>query len=122
MAAVPKYPGIHRIRFRSGRNGKPLCPFFQNWGIEAVILLVTAASLAMLVRSGWFWDDAVNSTAYLAEKKDSIPLLRHVLDFMGEYLKLGRINVLSVYYYFFFYIENVSVYKTLIILNLTLFH
>ncbi len=90
--------------------------FFRNYRIEMTVLLLTAASLAMLIRSGWFWDDAVNSTAYLAEKKDSIPLFRHVLDFMGEYLKLGRINVLSFYYYFFFYIENVSVYKALIIL------
>ena len=47
--------------------------FLKNYGIEAGILLVTACSLAMLIRSGYFWDDAVNSTAYLAEKKDSIP-------------------------------------------------
>ena len=99
-------------------EGTRLQRFLKIYGIEAAILLVTACSLAMLIRSGYFWDDAVNSTAYLAEKKDSIPTLRHVLDFMGEYLKLGRINVLSVYYYFFFYIENVSVYKALIILSI----
>ncbi|MBQ6510206.1 MAG: hypothetical protein IJI07_12090 [Flexilinea sp.] len=100
------------------REGSRLQVFWKNYSIEAAILLVTACSLAMLIRSGYFWDDAVNSTAYLAEKKDSVPTLRHVLDFMGEYLKLGRINVLSVYYYFFFYIENVSVYKVLIILTI----
>ena len=110
---IPEFTGSVSV---PAETESRLVRFLRNWGIEAVILLVTAASLAMLVRSGWFWDDAVNSTAYLAEKKDSIPLLRHVLDFMGEYLKLGRINVLSVYYYFFFYIDNVSVYKTLIIL------
>lgn len=92
--------------------------FLRNWGIELLILLVTAASLEMLIKSGYFWDDAVNSTAYLAEKRDSIPTLRHVLDFMLKYLELGRINVLSVYYYFFFYIENVSIYKMLIILSI----
>ena len=69
--------------------------FFTRYGAEAAILLVTAVSLSMLIRSGYFWDDAVNSTAYLAEKKDGIPLLRHVLDFMKEYLHLGRIKVVS---------------------------
>ncbi len=98
----------------SGRAAR----FFSAWGPELLILFITAASLSMLVRSGYYWDDAVNSTAYLAEKKDSIPTFRHVLDFMKEYLKLGRINVLSFYYYFFFYIENVSVYKALIILSI----
>ena len=101
-----------------GSEGSRPRHFLRDHGIEAGILLVTACSLAMLIRSGYFWDDAVNSTAYLAEKKDSIPTFRHVLDFMGKYLKLGRINVLSVYYYFFFYIENVSVYKALIILSI----
>ena len=95
-----------------------LTRFFRNFGVETLILLLTAACLSMLIRSGYFWDDAVNSTTYLAQKKDAIPTLRHVLDFMGEYLKLGRINVLSVYYYFFFYIENVSLYKALIILTI----
>lgn len=98
----------------SGRAAR----FFSAWGPELLILFITAASLSMLVRSGYYWDDAVNSTAYLAEKKDSIPTFRHVLDFMKEYLKLGRINILSFYYYFFFYIENVSVYKALIILSI----
>ena len=92
--------------------------FFQNYGIEALILLLTAASLSMLIRSGWYWDDAVNSTAYLAEKKDAIPTLTHVLEFMRKYLELGRINILSIYYYFYFYIENVSLYKALIILTI----
>ena len=91
------------------------CLFRRYW-IELLILLVTAASLGMLIRSGYFWDDAVNSTAYLAEKKDGIPTMRHILDFMQAYLKLGRVNVLSAYYYFFFYIENVQIYKALIIL------
>lgn len=99
-------------------KGSPLQQFFRNYGIEMLILLLTAASLSMLIRSGYFWDDAVNSTAYLAEKKDSIPTLTHVLTFMRRYLELGRINVLSFYYYFFFYIENVSVYKGLIILTI----
>ena len=97
-------------------QGKGFAAFLRRYQVEAVILLLTAASLSMLIRSGYFWDDAVNSTAYLAEKKDGIPTLRHVLDFMMAYLRLGRINVLSAYYYFFFYIENVSVYKALIIL------
>ncbi len=92
--------------------------FFRNYGIEALILLLTAASLSMLIRSGWYWDDAVNSTAYLAEKKDAIPTLTHMLEFMRKYLELGRINVLSIYYYFYFYIENVSLYKALIILTI----
>ena len=92
--------------------------FFHNYGIEALILLLTAASLSMLIRSGYYWDDAVNSTAYLAEKKDAIPTLTHVLEFMRKYLELGRINILSVYYYFYFYIENVSLYKALIILTI----
>ena len=89
-----------------------------NYGIEALILLLTAASLSMLIRSGYYWDDALNSTAYLAEKKDTIPTLTHVLNFMRKYLELGRINILSFYYYFYFYIENVSLYKILIILTI----
>lgn len=88
----------------------------RKYGIEALILLVTAASLGMLIRSGYFWDDAVNSTGYLAEKRDGVSTLRHLLDFMRNYLRLGRINLFSAYYYFFFYIENVHVYKALIIL------
>ena len=92
--------------------------FFRDYGPELVILMVTAASLVMLIRSGYFWDDAVNSTAYLAEKKDAVPTFSHVLEFMQKYLKLGRLNVLSFYYYFFFYIENVSVYKALIIASI----
>ena len=92
--------------------------FFFNYGIETAILLLTAVSLSMLIRSGYFWDDAVNSTVYLAEKKDTVSLGRHVLEFMRKYLALGRINVLSFYYYFFFYIENVSIYKALIIVSI----
>ena len=92
--------------------------FLFNYGIEAAILLLTAVSLSMLIRSGYFWDDAVNSTVYLAEKKDTVSLGRHVLEFMRKYLALGRINVLSFYYYFFFYIENVSIYKALIIVSI----
>ena len=107
------------ISVEKGENsGTGLSRFFHRYGIELLILLLTAASLSMLIRSGYFWDDAVNSTAYLAQKKDAVPTFRHVLEFMGDYLRLGRINVLSVYYYFFFYIENVSVYKALIILSI----
>ena len=101
-----------------GEEIKPLRRFFEKYGIELLILVLTAASLSMLIRSGYYWDDAVNSTAYLAQKKDSVSTFRHVLDFMGDYLRLGRINVLSIYYYFFFYIENVSIYKALIILSI----
>ena len=103
---------------QTSANDSPLRRFFEKFGIELLILLLTAASLSMLIRSGYFWDDAVNSTAYLAQKKDSVSTMRHVLNFMGDYLRLGRINVLSIYYYFFFYIENVSVYKALIILSI----
>ena len=111
-----EFPDNNAGSHDSAPEGSGFAGFFRRYWIETAILLLTAASLSMLIRSGWFWDDAVNATAYLAEKKDSIPTLRHVLDFMGEYLKLGRVNVLSFYYYFFFYIENVSVYKALIIL------
>ena len=112
-------PFGHPVPSMDRTSGKSrLQRFFQNYHMEMLILLLTAASLSMLIRSGYYWDDAVNSTAYLAEKKDSIPTLRHVLDFMGEYLRLGRINILSVYYYFLFYIENVSVYKALIIFSI----
>lgn len=100
------------------QNTKGIQKFFRNYGIEAVILLLTAASLAMLIHSGYFWDDAVNSTLYLAEKRDAVSVWRHVSNFMRKYLVLGRINVLSFYYYFFFYIENVSVYKILIIISI----
>ena len=96
----------------------PLRRFFEKYGIEILILFFTAASLSMLLRSGYYWDDALNSTVYLAQKKDAVSTFRHVLDFMAEYLHLGRINVLSIYYYFFFYIENVTVYKALIILSI----
>ena len=92
--------------------------FFEKYGIELLILFLTAASLSMLLRSGYYWDDALNSTVYLAQKKDAVSTFRHVLDFMAEYLHLGRINVLSIYYYFFFYIENVTIYKALIILSI----
>ncbi len=90
--------------------------FLRGYGAELLILLLTAACLAMLVPSGYYWDDAVNATNYLAEKNDSISTLSHVLAFMGSYLRLGRVNVLSFYYYFFFYIEDPAVYKALIIL------
>ena len=99
-------------------GGSGIQTFFRKYGMDMLILLLTAASLSMLIRSGYYWDDAVNSTAYLAEKKDSISTLDHVLTFMRKYLELGRINILSIYYYFFFYIENVSVYKALIILTI----
>ena len=100
------------------QDNKGFQKFLLNYGIETAILLLTAVSLSMLIRSGYFWDDAVNSTVYLAEKKDTVSLGRHVLEFMRKYLALGRINVLSFYYYFFFYIENVSVYKALIIFSI----
>lgn len=89
--------------------------FISNWGIELVILAITALSLRMLVPSGYYWDDALNSTQYLFERQDGIPLIQNLLSFMGKYLALGRINVLSAYYYFLFYIPNVAVYKALII-------
>ena len=98
------------------KDGRGLAAFLRRYRVEGIILLLTAASLAMLIHSGYFWDDAINSTRYLAEKKDNIPLMSHVLSFIRTYLHLGRINLLSAYYYFFFYIENVSVYKGLIIL------
>ncbi|MBQ4511450.1 MAG: hypothetical protein II969_00550 [Anaerolineaceae bacterium] len=126
------FSGVIWLMFRSFPNNLPLSEneknrfgkgvqkFFRLYGIEAVIHLLTAVSLSMLIRSGYFWDDAVNSTLYLAEKKDFVPLGQHVLEFMQKYLALGRINVLSFYYYFFFYIENVSVYKALIIVSILL--
>lgn len=89
--------------------------FISNWGVELVILAITALSLRMLVPSGYYWDDALNSTQYLFERQDGIPLIQNLLSFMGKYLALGRINVLSAYYYFLFYIPNVAVYKALII-------
>jgi hypothetical protein len=90
--------------------------FLKKYGVEILILLLTAACLAMLVPSGYYWDDAVNSTNYLAERNDSVSTLSHVLNFMRSYLRLGRVNVLSFYYYFFFYIDDPAVYKALIIL------
>ena len=90
--------------------------FLKKYGVEILILLLTAACLAMLVPSGYYWDDAVNSTNYLAERNDSVSTLSHVLEFMRSYLRLGRVNVLSFYYYFFFYIDDPAVYKALIIL------
>ncbi len=102
----------------AGNEGTGFQRLIRRYGIDALILLVTAASLGMLIRSGYFWDDAVNSTLYLSEKKDSISTLNHVLEFMRKYLELGRINLLSSYYYFFFYIENVHLYKALIILTI----
>ena len=90
--------------------------FLRGYGVELFILLLTAACLAMLVPSGYYWDDAVNSTLYLAEKNDSLSTLSHVRAFIGSYLRLGRVNVLSFWYYFFFYIEDPAVYKALIIL------
>ena len=90
--------------------------FLKTWKIEIGILIVTAFSLSMLIDSGYYWDDAVNSTVYLFEKYDDLPLLQNVLIFMRKYIELGRINVLSFYYYFLFYIENVSIYKAIIIL------
>ncbi len=90
--------------------------FLRRYGVDLLILLLTAACLAMLVPSGYYWDDAVNSTKYLAEKNDSLSTLSHVFKFMGSYLRLGRVNVLSFWYYFFFYIEDPAVYKALIIL------
>lgn len=97
-----------------GWFGKTLA-FLRIWRVELLILAVSALSLSMLIHSGYYWDDAVNSTVYLSEKYDELPLLQNVLIFMRKYIELGRINVLSFYYYFFFLIENVSVYKALII-------
>jgi hypothetical protein len=93
----------------------PFIEFFGNWGIELLLLAITALSLRMLVPSGYYWDDALNSTQYLFERQDGIPLIQNLLSFMGKYLALGRINVLSAYYYFLFYIPSVAAYKALII-------
>lgn len=90
--------------------------FRKKYRIEIGILLLTALSLSMLINSGYYWDDAVNSTQYLAQKYDSVPLAADLWTFIRSYLELGRINILSAYYYFFFYIENVHVYKALTIL------
>ncbi len=110
------------FRRNAEKGNKPDCGrsaffgrFFSNWGIELAILAVTALSLRMLFPSGYYWDDALNSTQYLFERQDGIPLIQNLLSFMGKYLALGRINVLSAYYYFLFYIPNVAVYKALII-------
>ena len=89
--------------------------FIVTWKSEILILLITIFSLKPLFHSGYYWDDAINSTAYLFEKYDHLTLLQNVLIFMRKYLELGRINVLSCYYYFLFYIENVSLYKAVII-------
>ena len=94
----------------------PRYDFLKSKKIEIGILLLTAFSLSMLIDSGYFWDDSVNLTKYLYEKYDGIPLWKNVLHFIKLYLELGRINILSFYYYFFFYIENVHVYKALIII------
>ena len=93
----------------------PVLSFLQKWKTEILILAVTVLSLKPLLHSGFYWDDAVNSTAYLFEKFDDLSLIQNVLIFMRKYLELGRINILSCYYYFLFYIENVSVYKAVII-------
>ena len=94
-----------------------LIAFFQRWKIEILICILTALSLRFLVHSGYYWDDAVNSTAYLFEKQDQLPLIQNLVNFMRKYLELGRINLLSCYYYFLFYIENVKLYKLIIILS-----
>lgn len=107
-----------RTKGTSGRSGSfagTAADFLGDWGIELLILLVTALSLRMLVPSGYYWDDALNSTAYLFERQDGIPLIRNLLTFMGKYLALGRINVLSAYYYLLFYVPNVTVYKMMLI-------
>lgn len=97
------------------RSDSPIWKFLVTWKSEILILLITILSLKPLFHSGYYWDDAVNSTAYLFEKYDQLPLLQNLLIFMRKYLELGRINVLSCYYYFLFYIENVSIYKAIII-------
>ena len=94
--------------------------FFNKWKIELLILAITFLSLFMLINSGYYWDDAVNSTAYLNEKFDGIPLSQNILTFMHKYIELGRINVLSFYYYFWFYLTNYKIYKFLIIFTILL--
>lgn len=118
---------VSRILFLSDKNhfsrlpdlglqsDSPVLKFLVTWKSEILILIITVLSLQPLFHSGYYWDDAVNSTAYLFEKYDQLPLLQNVLVFMQKYLDLGRINVLSCYYYFLFYIENVSLYKAAII-------
>ncbi len=92
-----------------------LLDFLKKWNIELLIVGITVFSLSPLLKSGYYWDDAVNATAYLFEKQDGLPLMQNLLIFMRKYIELGRINVLSCYYYFFFLIENVALYKALII-------
>ncbi len=94
-----------------------LIAFFQRWKTEILICILTALSLRFLMHSGYYWDDAVNSTAYLFEKQDQLPLIQNLINFMRKYLELGRINLISCYYYFLFYIENVKLYKLIIILS-----
>ncbi len=93
--------------------------WLADWKVEIAILILTAVSLRTVLQSGYYWDDARNATAYLYERGDGVPLIKNVLAFMGEYIRLGRINVLSCYYYFLFYLPDVASYK-LVILLLTL--
>lgn len=99
------------------KRGNFILDFLIRWKLEILIVLVTALSLRTMLASGYFWDDAVNATAYLAEKYDDLPLWRNLLDFMRKYIELGRINLLSCYYYLLFYIEDVRIYKLIIILS-----
>ncbi len=102
--------------FRSPSMGTTLLfSFLQKWSPEILILGITILSLSPLLDSGYYWDDAVNATAYLYEKQDGLPLIRNLLIFMRKYIELGRINILSCYYYFLFMIENVAIYKAVII-------
>ena len=109
-------PDITR-RSNASLSEDKLIAFFQRRKVEILICILTALSLRYLMHSGYYWDDAVNSTAYLFEKQDHLPLIQNLVNFMRKYLELGRINLLSCYYYFLFYIENVKLYKLIIILS-----
>ncbi len=104
-------------RESSGETENFLLSWLNRWKIELFILVLTALSLRSLIHSGYFWDDAVNATLYLAEKFDNLPLWQNLLTFMRNYIELGRINLLSCYYYLLFYIEDVRIYKLIIILS-----
>lgn len=111
---LPIWAILIRIPFNDPEpSGKS---FLSRWKIEFQIIGLTALVLMPMLRTGYYWDDAINATIYGAEKLDGVPVLENVRIFMQRYLALGRINLASVYYYFFFYIRSILVYKTLILI------
>ena len=77
------------------------CGNLQIW-----ILGLTALMLTPMLEGGYYWDDAVNATVYGAERFDAAPLWLNLSVFIQKYFALGRVNVLSVYYYFFFLLRK----------------